>query len=113
MCKKRFVTGIILGMGLALAASSIEAREQRFQAHFAGTSTFRDDFSFTGGVVDYFTIAGNSTLGVTAHLGTHSTEQRGVEKSAVRGKGLKLCKWLPHMPPSSSPTRRGAVGVRW
>src|SRR5262245_42777261 len=64
MCKKRFVTGVVLGMGLALAASSIEAREQRFRAHFAGTDTFKGDFSFTGGgSVDYFTIAGNSTLG--------------------------------------------------
>jgi hypothetical protein len=50
---------------------------------------------------------------VTAHLGINSTEQRGVEKSVVRVRGLDLCRSLLYTPPSSSPTRCGVVGVRW
>src|SRR5262249_19726420 len=51
MRKNRFVIGVVLGMSLAVAAGSVEAKEakeKQFHASFAGTDTYKDDFSFTG-----------------------------------------------------------------
>jgi len=54
-------------MSLAVAAGSVEAKEakeKQFHASFAGTDTYKDDFSFTGtSGVDYIIAAGKSTLG--------------------------------------------------
>src|SRR5262245_12440880 len=65
MRKNRFVTGVVLGIGLAVASGRVEAKEKPFHAPFAGTITNKDDFSFTGtpGGSSYETIAGKSTLG--------------------------------------------------
>ncbi len=64
MRKNRFVIGLVLGVGLAVAVGSVEAREKPFHASFAGTCTNKDDFSFTGGTPTFYcTIAGKSTLG--------------------------------------------------
>ena len=65
MRKNRFVTGVVLGMGLAVAAGNVEAKEKQFHANFAGIITNKDDFSFTGtlGGSSYQSVAGKSTLG--------------------------------------------------
>ena len=64
MRKPRFVIGIVLGIGLTVAGGSVEARDKSFHAHFAGTNTNKDDFSFPGtSGVAYITVAGKSTLG--------------------------------------------------
>jgi len=65
MRKNTFVTGVVLGIGLAVASGRVEAKEKPFHAPFAGTITNKDDFSFTGtpGGSSYETIAGKSTLG--------------------------------------------------
>jgi hypothetical protein len=59
----RFVIGVVLGIGLAVAADSIEAKDKSFHASFAGTIINKDDFSFTGTPGSYSTVAGKSTLG--------------------------------------------------
>jgi hypothetical protein len=63
MRKKRFVIGVVLGVGLVVAAGSVEARERSLHARFAGTATNKDDFSFAGTPAFYNTFAGKSTLG--------------------------------------------------
>src|SRR6266540_2946051 len=65
MRKNRFVIGVVLGMGLAVAGGSVEAKEKSFHAHFAGTDTSTSEISFLGTTpgADYITVAGNSTLG--------------------------------------------------
>src|SRR4051794_33582668 len=69
MRKHRFVIGLVLGMSLAVAGSRLEAKEKSFHASFAGISTNKDDFSFTGTPGFYNTVAGKSTLGhYTAQL---------------------------------------------
>ncbi len=69
MRKHQFVIGLVLGMSLAVASSRVEAEEKQFHASFAGTSTNKDDFSFTGAQGFHGTIAGKSTLGhYTAQL---------------------------------------------
>jgi hypothetical protein len=69
MRKNRFVIGVVLGMSLAVAIGSAEAKEKPFHASFAGTATNKDDFSFTDTQSFYNTIAGKSTLGhYTAQL---------------------------------------------
>src|SRR5712691_7533944 len=70
MRKNKFVIGVILGVGLAVAVGSVEAKEKPFHASFVGTFTNKDDFSFTGTPgADYITVAGKSTLGqYTAQL---------------------------------------------
>ena len=69
MRKHRFVIGLVLGFGLAMAGSSVEAKEKLFHASFVGSSTNKDDFSFTGTSAAYLTVAGKSTLGpYTAQL---------------------------------------------
>ena len=69
MHKHRFVIGLVLGVGLAVAVGSVEAREKPFHASFVGTFTNKDDFSFGGTPGSYVTVAGKSTLGpYTAQL---------------------------------------------
>ena len=70
MRKNRFAIGFVLGMGLAVAAGSVEAKEKQFHASFAGTATNKDGFSYTGGpFTGYDAVAGKSTLGpYTAQL---------------------------------------------
>src|SRR5262249_3762188 len=64
MRKQRFVIGMVLGIGLAVAVGSVEAKDKEFHAHFAGTQTNKDDLSFTGTTgAGYTTVAGKSTLG--------------------------------------------------
>src|SRR2546427_7428752 len=63
MRKNRFVIGVVVGVGLAVAGSSVEAREKPFHASFAGIGTNKDDFSFTGTPGVYVTVTGKSTLG--------------------------------------------------
>ncbi len=64
MHKSRFVTGIVLGMSLAITVGSVEAKEKPFHASFVGNATNKDDLSFTGSTpVGYSTFAGKSTLG--------------------------------------------------
>ena len=45
--------------------------------------------------------------------GANAIEPRTEEKLAARERALGRCRLLPYRPPSSSPTRRGVVGVRW
>src|SRR5262245_46344149 len=71
MRKNQFVIGVVVGIGLTIAVGSVEAKEKPFHAHFTGTSTNKDDFSFTGTPAAgfYNTVAGKSTLGeYTAQL---------------------------------------------
>jgi hypothetical protein len=69
MRKHQFVIGLVLGIGLAVAVNSVEAKDKPFHASFAGTNTNKDDFSFTGTPGNYATVAGKSTLGhYTAQL---------------------------------------------
>ena len=63
MCKHRFLTGVVLGIGLAVTIGSVEAKEKPFHASFAGIGTNKDDFSFTGTPGVYVTVTGKSTLG--------------------------------------------------
>src|SRR5712692_9811621 len=63
MCKHRFHTGVVLGIGLAVTIGSVEAKEKPFHASFAGIGTNKDDFSFTGTPGVYVTVTGKSTLG--------------------------------------------------
>jgi len=63
MRKNKFVIGLVLGVGLAVAGGSVEAKEKPFHASFAGTCANKDDFSFTGTPGVYCTVAGKSTLG--------------------------------------------------
>src|SRR5260221_7787248 len=64
MRTKRFVMGVILGVSLAVAGGRVEAKDKAFHAHFAGTTTNKDDFSFPGtSGAGYTTVAGKSTLG--------------------------------------------------
>ena len=63
MSTQRFIIGVVLGIGLAVAAGSVEAKEKSFHASFAGTIINKDDFSFTGTPGSYSTVAGKSTLG--------------------------------------------------
>jgi hypothetical protein len=62
MDTRSFILGFALVL-LAIASSSVEARERPFHASFAGTCTNKDDFSFTGTPAHYCTVAGKSTLG--------------------------------------------------
>jgi hypothetical protein len=48
MRKNKFVIGFVLGVSLAVAGGSVEAKEKPFHASFAGTFTNKADFSFTG-----------------------------------------------------------------
>jgi hypothetical protein len=59
----RFVIGLVLGIGLAIAAGNVEAKDKPFHASFAGTIINKDDFSFTGTPGSYATVSGKSTLG--------------------------------------------------
>ena len=69
MRKYRFVIGLALGIGLAVAVGNVEAKDKPFHASFAGTITNKDDFSFTGTPGSYTNVAGKSTLGpYTAQL---------------------------------------------
>jgi len=69
MHKSRFITGVVLGVSLAVAVGSVEAGAKPFHASFVGSSTNKDDFSFTGPPAGYGTVAGKSTLGpYTAQL---------------------------------------------
>src|SRR5262249_23938915 len=69
MHKHQFVIGLVLGMSLVVAGSSVEAKEKHFHASFVGTATNKDDLSFTGAPGFYDSIAGESTLGhYTAQL---------------------------------------------
>ena len=65
MGKKKFVIGVVLGVSLAVAAGSVEAREKRFHAHFAGTDNGTSEITFPGTTpgADYIVVAGKSTLG--------------------------------------------------
>jgi len=63
MRKNKFVIGFVLGVGLAVAVGSVEAKEKPFHASFAGTFTNKDDFSFTGTPGFYAPVAGKSPLG--------------------------------------------------
>jgi hypothetical protein len=63
MRKNRFVTVVVLGIGLAVAVGSVEAKEKQFHASFAGIITNKDDLSFTGMPGIYATVAGKSALG--------------------------------------------------
>ncbi len=70
MQKNNLITGVLLGLSLVIAGGRVEAKEKQFHATFTGTTTNKDDFSFTGTQADYFVlIAGKSTLGhYTAQL---------------------------------------------
>ena len=69
MRKNTFVIGFVVGLSLAVAVGNVEAKEKRFRAGFAGTSTNKDDLSFTGTPGFLNTFAGKSTLGrYTAQL---------------------------------------------
>jgi len=69
MRKNRFIVGVVLGIGLAVAIGSVEAKDKQFHASFVGTVTNKDDLSFNGTPGGYGTVAGNSTLGeYTAQL---------------------------------------------
>jgi hypothetical protein len=59
----RFVIEVVLGIGLAVAAGNVEAKDKPFHASFAGTTINKDDFSFTGTPGSYATVTGKSTLG--------------------------------------------------
>jgi hypothetical protein len=63
MSKNKLALGLVLGVGLAVAGGSVEAKEKAFHASFAGTFTNKGDFSFTGTPGAYDTVAGESTLG--------------------------------------------------
>jgi hypothetical protein len=70
MRKNQFIIGIILGMGLAMAVSSADAKDKQFHANFAGSDIFTADFSFDGRQpgADDITVTGKSMLGeYTAH----------------------------------------------
>lgn len=69
MRKNRFIVGVVLGIGLAVAVGSVEARDKQFHASFVGTDINKDDLSFTGTPAAYLTVVGKSTLGpYTAQL---------------------------------------------
>src|SRR5713226_6600565 len=69
MRKNKFVIGFVLGVGLAVAVGSVEAKEKPFHASFAGTISNKDDFSFTGTLGFHGIVAGKSTQGqYTAQL---------------------------------------------
>src|SRR5437870_4344389 len=60
MHKKKFIIGVILGIGLAVVAGRVEAKDKPFHARFAGIDTNKDDFSFTGTGASHITVAGKS-----------------------------------------------------
>jgi hypothetical protein len=62
MEKRSFIMGIAFVL-LAIAGSSVEARDKPFHASLVGTCTNKDDFSFTGTPAHYCTGVGKSTLG--------------------------------------------------
>lgn len=63
MRKNTFIMGLALGIGLAFAVGSVEAKEKPFHASFAGSCTNKDDLSFTGPSTFHCTVAGKSTRG--------------------------------------------------
>src|SRR5215471_18221860 len=65
MRKNRFIVGIVLGIGLAVAVGSVEAKDKQFHASFVGAFTNKDDLSFTGkqGIVGLSLLTGKSSLG--------------------------------------------------
>jgi len=65
MRKQRFVIGVVLGISLAVAGGSVEAKDRQFHAHFAGTDSSADEYTFPGATpgADYIVVAGKSTLG--------------------------------------------------
>lgn len=69
MRSKKLVIELVMGIGLMVAAGSVEARDKSLHASFAGTAANKDDFSFTGTPGFSCTVAGKSTLGkYTAQL---------------------------------------------
>lgn len=63
MRKNKFIMGVVLGIGLAITVSSVEAKEKPFHASFAGTCTNKDDLSFTGPPTFHCIVAGKSNRG--------------------------------------------------
>lgn len=63
MRKNKFVIGVVLGVGLAVAVGSVEAKEKPFHASFVGSCTTKDDLSFTGPPIFHCIVAGKSTWG--------------------------------------------------
>lgn len=72
MDKRRFVTGIVAGMALAVFAGGVEAeaKDKQFHASFVGAFTNKDDLSFTGTQgVNLSLLTGESSLGdITVQL---------------------------------------------
>src|SRR5262249_6212624 len=69
MRKQRFIIGLVVGMGLAIAGASVEAKEKQFHAPFAGTCLSIEGFSYTSTPENLCPVAGKSTLGgYTAQL---------------------------------------------
>jgi hypothetical protein len=93
MHKKGFVIGVVVGIGLAVAVGSVEAKEKPFHANFAGTSTNKDDFSFTGTPAAgfYNTVAGKSTLSqYTAQLVGEAAPDGNTCTLTGSGSGMEL-----------------------
>ena len=65
MATRSFILSLALVLMLAIAVGSVEARAKPFHASFVGSSTNKDDFSFTGtpGASSYNVFAGKGTLG--------------------------------------------------
>ncbi len=69
MDKRRFVTGLVVGISFALVGGSVEAKDKQFRTAYAGSVINKDDFSFTGAPSSYATVVGKSPLGeYTAQL---------------------------------------------
>src|SRR5256885_6078663 len=65
MRTQRVIAGVVVGISLAVAGGSVEARDKSFHAHFAGTDSSAAEYTFPGATpgADYIVVAGKSTLG--------------------------------------------------
>ncbi|HEV8713200.1 MAG TPA: hypothetical protein VGX03_10260 [Candidatus Binatia bacterium] len=93
MRKYRFIIGFVVGVSLAVARGSVEAKDKSLHASFAGTCTNSSgDFSYTGtpGGENYCTAAGKSTLGqYTAQL-VAELQPDGNTCTVAGGSGIEL-----------------------
>ena len=94
MRKQRFVIGFVVGIGLAVAGGSVEAKDKSLHAPFTGPCTNSSgDFSYTGapGGASYCTATGKGTLGqYTAQLVAELQPDGNTCTVAGGGSGVEL-----------------------